>query len=221
MPRLDAPTSSWLDATDLDAYWLPFTANRAFKRRPRLVEWAEGMHYYTSDGRKLLDAMSGLWCCNAGHCRKPIVEAIVHQAGRLDYAPAFQMGHAPAFKLASRLAALAPGDLNRVFFCNSGSEAVDTALKLALAYHKLSGASTRTRFIGRERAYHGSCFGGTSVGGSSSRCATSTGCPRPIFASARPMRAASPHGAAILQMIFPVSSRWMAQRRSPLSLSSR
>jgi len=165
MPPLDAPTAAWLDATDLDAYWLPFTANRAFKRRPRLVDRAEGMHYYTADGRKLLDAMSGLWCCNAGHCRKPIVEAIARQVGRLDYAPAFQMGHAPAFTLASRLAALAPGDLDRVFFANSGSEAVDTALKLALAYHKLSGASTRTRFIGRERAYHGSCFGGTSVGG--------------------------------------------------------
>ncbi len=165
MPPLDAPTSTWLDATDLDAYWLPFTANRAFKRRPRLIDRAEGMHYYTADGRKLLDGMSGLWCCNAGHCRTQIVEAIARQAGRLDYAPAFQMGHAPAFNLASRLAALAPGDLDHVFFGNSGSEAVDTALKLARAYHKLSGASTRTRFIGRERAYHGSCFGGTSVGG--------------------------------------------------------
>jgi beta-alanine--pyruvate transaminase len=165
MPPLDAPTAAWLDATDLDAYWLPFTANRAFKRRPRLIDRAEGMHYYTTTGRKLLDAMSGLWCCNAGHCRTQIVEAIARQAGRLDYALAFQMGHAPAFTLASRLAALAPGDLDHVFFANSGSEAVDTALKLALGYHKLSGASTRTRFIGRERAYHGSCFGGTSVGG--------------------------------------------------------
>jgi beta-alanine--pyruvate transaminase len=165
MPPLDAPTASALHAGDLDAYWLPFTANRAFKRRPRLVDRAEGMHYYTADGRKLLDAMSGLWCCNAGHCRKPIVEAIARQAARLDYAPAFQLGHAPAFTLATRLGALAPAGLDRVLFGNSGSEAVDTALKLALAYHKLSGASTRTRFIGRERAYHGSCFGGTSVGG--------------------------------------------------------
>jgi len=165
MPPLDAPTAPWIDATDLEAYWLPFTANRAFKRRPRLIDRAEGMHYVTQDGRTLLDAMSGLWCCNAGHCRQPIVEAVVRQASRLDYAPAFQMGHAPAFTLAARLAALAPGDLDRVFFGNSGSEAVDTALKLALAYHKLSGASTRTRFIGRDRAYHGSCIGGTSVGG--------------------------------------------------------
>ena len=113
MPPLDAPTAAWPDAAALDAYWLPFTANRAFKRRPRLVERAEGMHYFTADGRKLLDAMSGLWCCNAGHCRQPIVEAIAKQAGRLDYAPAFQMGHAPAFALAGRLAALAPGDLDR------------------------------------------------------------------------------------------------------------
>jgi beta-alanine--pyruvate transaminase len=165
MPPLDAPTAAWPDATALDAYWLPFTANRAFKRRPRLVERAEGMHYFTADGRKLLDAMSGLWCCNAGHCRQPIVDAIAKQAGRLDYAPAFQMGHGAAFTLAGRLAALAPGDLDRVFFANSGSEAVETALKLSLAYHKLSGASTRTRFIGRDRAYHGCGFGGTSVGG--------------------------------------------------------
>src|ERR1700693_5904738 len=123
------------------------------------------MHYYTPDGRELIDAMSGLWCCNAGHCREPIVEAIRRQAGRLDYPPAFQTAHAPAFALASRLAKLAPGDLNRVFFCNSGSEAVDTALKIALAYHKLAGQSTRTRFISRERSYHGCCLGGTSLGG--------------------------------------------------------
>ncbi len=165
MPPLDAPSPPRLDQSELAAYWLPFTANRAFKRRPRLIERAEGMHYVTPDGRKLLDAMSGLWCCNAGHCRAPIVEALHKQAARLDYAPAFQLGHAPAFRLASKLAALAPRELNHVFFCSSGSEAVDTALKIALAYHKLSGQSTRTRFIGRERGYHGSCFGGTSVGG--------------------------------------------------------
>ncbi len=165
MPPLDAPSFATLDQSELAAYWLPFTANRAFKRRPRLIERAAGMHYFAPDGRKLLDAMSGLWCCNAGHCRAPIVEAITKQAARLDYAPAFQLGHAPAFQLASRLAALAPGDLDHVFFCSSGSEAVDTALKIALAYHKLSGQSTRTRFIGRERGYHGACFGGTSVGG--------------------------------------------------------
>ena len=165
MPPLDAPSPLRLDQSELEAYWLPFTANRAFKRRPRLIERAEGMHYVTPDGRKLLDAMSGLWCCNAGHCRTPIVEALQKQVARLDYAPAFQLGHAPAFRLASKLTALAPGDLNHVFFCNSGSEAVDTALKIALAYHKLSGQSTRTRFISLERGYHGACFGGTSVGG--------------------------------------------------------
>ena len=165
MPPLDAPFSARLDASDFSAHWLPFTANRAFKRRPRLIDRAEGMHYYAADGRKLLDAMSGLWCCNAGHCREPIVEAIRRQVGRLDYAPAFQVGHAPAFQLASRLAKLAPRELDHVFFCNSGSEAVDSALKIALAYHKLAGASTRTRFVSRDRSYHGSCFGGTSVGG--------------------------------------------------------
>ena len=165
MPPQDAPSSAALDRSELAAYWLPFTANRAFKHRPRLIDRAEGMHYYTPDGRQLLDAMSGLWCCNAGHCREPIVEAIRRQAGRLDCAPAFQAGHAPAFHLAGRLAKLAPGDLDRVFFCNSGSEAVDTALKIALGYHKLAGASTRTRFVSRERSYHGSCIGGTSVGG--------------------------------------------------------
>jgi beta-alanine--pyruvate transaminase len=165
MPPLDAPSVARLDESGLAPYWLPFTANRAFKRHPRLIERAEGMHYFTPDGRKLLDAMSGLWCCNAGHCRAPIVEAIRQQAARLDYAPAFQEGHVVAFQLAARLAKLAPTDLTRVFFCNSGSEAVDTALKIALAYHKLSGQSTRTRFIARDRGYHGACFGGTSVGG--------------------------------------------------------
>jgi beta-alanine--pyruvate transaminase len=142
MPPLDAPSPLRLDQSELEAYWLPFTANRAFKRRPRLIERAEGMHYVTPDGRKLLDAMSGLWCCNAGHCRTPIVEALQKQVARLDYAPAFQLGHAPAFRLASKLTALAPGDLNHAFLCNSGSEAVDTALKIALAYHKLSGTLT-------------------------------------------------------------------------------
>jgi beta-alanine--pyruvate transaminase len=156
--------SAGLEA-DLESYWLPFTANRVFKRRPRLIERAAGMHYGTADGRKLLDAMSGLWCCNAGHCREPIVEAIARQARKLDYASAFQLGHAPAFRLASRLASLAPEGLDRVFFANSGSEAIDTALKVARAYHKITGNSSRTRFVGRERGYHGACFGGTSVGG--------------------------------------------------------
>jgi len=165
MPPLDAPLPPRLAASELSAQWLPFTANRAFKRRPRLIDRAEGMHYYAADGRKLLDAMSGLWCCNAGHCRAPIVEAIARQAAKLDYAPAFQAGHAPAFRLASRLAAMAPRGLDHVFFCTSGSEAVDSALKIALAYHKLAGASSRTRFVSRDKSYHGACLGGTSLGG--------------------------------------------------------
>jgi beta-alanine--pyruvate transaminase len=150
---------------DLDAYWLPFTPNRAFKRAPRLIVGAKDMHYFSADGRKVLDGTAGLWCVNAGHNRSPIVEAIRAQAGQLDYAPAFQFSHPQAFELASRVAALAPGDLAHVFFCNSGSEAVDSALKIALAYHNVRGQGTRTRLIGRERGYHGVGFGGISVGG--------------------------------------------------------
>jgi beta-alanine--pyruvate transaminase len=150
---------------DLEAWWLPFTANRAFKQRPRLVTRAKDMHYYTADGRAVLDGAAGLWCCNAGHNREPIVAAIQRQAEELDFAPSFQFGHPKAFALASRIAALAPGDLDHVFFCNSGSEAVDTALKIALAYWNISGQGQRTRLIGRERGYHGVGFGGISVGG--------------------------------------------------------
>jgi beta-alanine--pyruvate transaminase len=150
---------------DLDAFWMPFTPNRAFKRAPRLFARAKNMHYFTPEGRAVLDGSAGLWCTNAGHNRDPIVAAIQRQAGELDYAPAFQFAHPQAFELASRVAALAPGDLNRVFFCNSGSEAVDTALKLALAYHNVRGEGARTRLIGRERGYHGVGFGGISVGG--------------------------------------------------------
>ena len=150
---------------DLEAYWMPFTPNRAFKKAPRLITRAKDMHYYTDDGRAVLDATAGLWCCNAGHNRDPIVAAIKRQAEELDYAPAFQFAHPHAFELASRIAALAPGDLDHVFFCNSGSEAVDTALKIALAYHHVRGAGARTRLIGRERGYHGVGFGGISVGG--------------------------------------------------------
>ncbi|HML07455.1 MAG TPA: aspartate aminotransferase family protein [Xanthobacteraceae bacterium] len=150
---------------DLDAFWLPFTPNRAFKRAPRLIARAKDMHYYTPDGRAVLDGLAGLWCTNAGHNRDPIVAAIKREAAELDYAPAFQFAHPKSFELASRVAALAPGDLNRVFFCNSGSEAVDTALKIALAYHHVRGEGTRTRLIGRERGYHGVGFGGISVGG--------------------------------------------------------
>jgi beta-alanine--pyruvate transaminase len=150
---------------DLESWWLPFTANRAFKQRPRLVTRAKDMHYYTADGRAVLDGAAGLWCCNAGHNRDSIVSAIQRQAEELDFAPPFQFAHPKAFTLASRLAEMAPGDLDHVFFCNSGSEAVDTALKIALAYWNISGQGQRTRLIGRERGYHGVGFGGISVGG--------------------------------------------------------
>jgi len=150
---------------DLESFWMPFTPNRAFKRAPRLIGRAKDMHYYTVDGRAVLDGSAGLWCTNAGHNRAPIVEAIKRQAEELDFAPAFQFAHPQSFELASRIAALAPADLNRVFFCNSGSEAVDTALKIALAYHNVRGEGARTRLIGRERGYHGVGFGGISVGG--------------------------------------------------------
>jgi beta-alanine--pyruvate transaminase len=154
-----------LQTNDLEAFWLPFTPNRAFKRAPRLIARAKDMHYFTPDGRAVLDGTAGLWCTNAGHNRDPIVAAIARQAEELDYAPAFQFAHPKAFELASRVAALAPADLDRVFFCNSGSEAVDTALKIALAYHHVRGEGARTRLIGRERGYHGVGFGGISVGG--------------------------------------------------------
>jgi beta-alanine--pyruvate transaminase len=150
---------------DLEPFWLPFTPNRAFKRRPRMIASAKDMHYTTPEGRRVLDGAAGLWCTNAGHNRDPIVAAIQRQAAELDYAPAFQFAHPKAFELASRLAALAPGDLDHVFFCNSGSEAVDTALKIALAFHNVRGNAARIRLIGRERGYHGVGFGGISVGG--------------------------------------------------------
>jgi beta-alanine--pyruvate transaminase len=150
---------------DLESYWLPFTPNRSFKRAPRMIVRAKDMHYYAADNRAVLDGTAGLWCTNAGHNRDPIVAAIKRAAEELDYSPAFQFAHPAAFELASRIAALAPGDLNRVFFCNSGSEAVDTALKIALAYHNVRGEGGRTRLIGRERGYHGVGFGGISVGG--------------------------------------------------------
>ncbi len=152
-------------ANDLSAYWMPFTPNRQFKLAPRLLARASGMYFHTPDGRAVLDATAGLWCVNAGHCRPSIVAALQAQAAELDYAPPFQFAHPAAFTLASRLAALAPGDLEHVFFCNSGSEAVDTALKIAIAYHRMCGEGARTRLIGRERAYHGVGFGGISVGG--------------------------------------------------------
>ena len=150
---------------DLAAHWMPFTANRAFKKAPRLLAGAKDMHYITVDGRKIIDAASGMWCTNAGHGRSQISQAIAKQTETLDYAPPFQFGIPQAFELASRIADLAPAGLDHVFFCNSGSEAADTALKIALAYHQIAGQGTRTRLIGRERGYHGVGFGGMSVGG--------------------------------------------------------
>jgi beta-alanine--pyruvate transaminase len=149
----------------LDAFWMPFTNNRAFKANPRLLARAKNMHYYTPDKREVLDGTAGLWCVNAGHTREKIVQAIARQASELDFAPTFQLGHPLVFELASRVAAIFPQGLDQVFFCNSGSEAVDTALKIALAYQKSIGQGSRTRLIGRERGYHGVGFGGISVGG--------------------------------------------------------
>ena len=147
------------------AFWMPFTANRQFKKAPRLLERAEGMYYWTPDGRQILDGTAGLWCVNAGHCRPKIVEAVKRQVEKMDFAPTFQMGHPIAFEFADRLARIAPAGFSRVFFTNSGSESVDTALKIALAYHRARGEAQRFRLIGRERGYHGVNFGGMAVGG--------------------------------------------------------
>ncbi len=149
----------------LDELWMPFTANRAFKRAPRMFVGAKDMHYTAADGREILDGTAGLWCVNAGHCRDSIVAAIREQAGTMDYAPPFQMGHPLEFELAQKLAAMLPTGLDRIFFGNSGSEAVDTALKIALAYWQAKGEPQRVRFIGRARGYHGVGFGGIAVGG--------------------------------------------------------
>jgi beta-alanine--pyruvate transaminase len=159
--------SNRLNATpnDLSAFWMPFTANRQYKKEPRMFVKAKDMHYTTHDGRQVLDGTAGLWCVNAGHCRPLITEAIREQAGELDYAPAFQLGHPKAFELANRLIDIAPDGMEHVLYTNSGSESVETALKVALAYHKVKGQGSRTRLIGRERGYHGVNFGGISVGG--------------------------------------------------------
>ena len=149
----------------LEQLWMPFTANRVFKRAPRLLASASGMYYTTVDGRRVLDGTAGLWCVNAGHCREPIVRAVQEAAATLDFAPGFQMGHPYSFALAERVVAMLPGALDHVFFANSGSEAVDSALKLALAYFQARGEPQRTRFVGRLRGYHGVGFGGISVGG--------------------------------------------------------
>jgi len=149
----------------LESYWMPFTANRQFKAKPRVLAKASGMHYWTPEGRQILDAVAGLWCVNAGHGRREITEAVARQLETMDYAPPFQMGHPGAFELANRVAAIAPAGLDHVFFANSGSEAVDTALKIAIGYHRVRGDAARTRLIGRARAYNGVGFGGLSVGG--------------------------------------------------------
>ena len=149
----------------LDAFWMPYSDNKYFKDAPRMLARAEGMHYYTPEGREILDGTAGLWCCNAGHGRVEIVQAIQKQAAIMDFAPTFQLGHPIAFEAASRVAELTPEGMDRVFFTNSGSESADTALKIALAYHKARGESSRVRLIGRERGYHGVGFGGMSVGG--------------------------------------------------------
>ncbi len=165
MPSETSAAFTGIAANTLEPYWIPFTPNRQFKANPRLLVEAKDMHYTTSDGRKVLDGTAGLWCVNAGHCRQPIVEAVQAQVARMDYATAFQMSHPGAFELAARLVAMMPGDLDHVFFANSGSEAVDTALKIAIAYHRVSGQGARQRLIGREKGYHGVGFGGISVGG--------------------------------------------------------
>lgn len=159
------PITTQSQPNDLNAFWMPFTSNRAFKKNPRIVARAKDMHYHTVDGRAILDTTAGLWCVNAGHNRDPIVSAIQAQAETLDYSPPFQFAHPLGFQLASRIAELAPGDLDHVFFVNSGSEAVDTALKMALGYWHAKGEPGRSRLIGRERGYHGIGFGGISVGG--------------------------------------------------------
>lgn len=158
---MSSPTSS----DDLSNFWMPFTANRQFKAAPRLLASARGMYYRSHDGREILDGCAGLWCVNAGHCRDEIVAAVKNAAQELDFAPTFQMGHPLAFQAAAKVAEMMPAGLDRIFFVNSGSEAVDTALKIALAYHRSRGEAQRTRLIGRERGYHGVGFGGISVGG--------------------------------------------------------
>jgi beta-alanine--pyruvate transaminase len=157
--------TSQAQPTDLSKLWMPFTANRQFKQQPRLLTRAKGMYYYADDGHEILDGTAGLWCVNAGHGRQEIVDAISRQTAELDYAPSFQLGHEISFRAASAVAELMPAGMDRIFFTNSGSESVDTALKIALAYHRARGEGQRTRLIGRERGYHGVGFGGISVGG--------------------------------------------------------
>jgi beta-alanine--pyruvate transaminase len=154
-----------VDPVDLDSYWMPFTGNRQFKANPRLITGADGVHFITADGRRVLDGLSGLWCCGAGHNRREIADAVAAQARELDYAPAFQFGHPKAFELAGRVRRMMPAGLDKVFFVNSGSEAADTSLKIARAYWRQKGEPGKTRLIGRAKGYHGVNFGGIAVGG--------------------------------------------------------
>lgn len=158
-------TAAHHNELDLNAYWMPFTANRQFKATPRQISGAHGVFYHSVDGREIIDGSAGLWCVNAGHGRAEITRAVARQLEELDYAPSFQMGHPKAFEFASKVTEIAPAGFGHVFFTNSGSESVDTALKIALGYHRARGEGQRTRLIGRERGYHGVGFGGTSVGG--------------------------------------------------------
>jgi beta-alanine--pyruvate transaminase len=162
---MNTKCSDGLTREELEAYWMPYTGNRAFKDEPRMIVAADGCHYLSADGRRIYDSLSGLWCCAFGHNRPEIADAISQQLKTLDYAPAFQFGHPLAFELANRLRRMAPADLDHVFFCNSGSEAVDTSLKMARAYWRRKGQPQKSKFIGREKAYHGVNFGGMSVGG--------------------------------------------------------
>ncbi|RRD57238.1 aspartate aminotransferase family protein [Comamonadaceae bacterium OH2545_COT-014] len=164
-PTPQATTAVRQDAAWLDAHWMPFTANRQFKRDPRMIVGAQGAYYTDADGRQVFDGLSGLWCCGLGHGRREIAEAVGQQAARLDYAPAFQFGHPLSFELANKIKSLTPEGLDYVFFTASGSEAADTALKMARAYWRAKGQGTKTRLIGREKGYHGVNFGGISVGG--------------------------------------------------------
>ena len=165
MNKRAAPGETRQAGLEQSAFWMPFTANRQFKKTPRLLARAEGMYYWTPEDRKILDGTSGLWCVNAGHCRPKIVQAVQRQVAEMDFAPTFNMGHPVAFEFAERLAQIAPPGFSRVFFTNSGSESADTALKIALAYHRARGEAGRYRLIGRERGYHGVDFGGMAVGG--------------------------------------------------------
>ena len=160
-----ADRAAGLTREELDAHWMPFTANREFKKNPRVMVKAEGAWYWDAQGRKIYDSLSGLWCSGAGHCRREIADAVAQQIATLDYSPAFQYGHPAAFKLAHKLASMTPAGLDHVFFVNSGSEAADTSLKMARAYWRMKGQPAKTKLIGRVKGYHGVNFGGISVGG--------------------------------------------------------